>query len=394
MAKAFDMNDFLFRTTDGSKWEIPDAKTFDFAGFFDWMTDCRHLLLHKDELTWMEAQSAPDRGVDVFMNMSCGTQLAPHITLDIVDVLRALDISFVAGAGRQFCCGKIYRGRGRADAGEKMSEASVTRFSQWEAKTAVHGCHSCQIVYSDYIAKTDGDHPRVQNQHLTGFLERRLLELGDRVPWKKRLDLRVLIEGFGPELSPVHYEATLASARILSRIPGVEVMGNVSPPSRGAPCKTNVPGGPSVLSGLTPEEVAEVQAQLQAQADAVGANVISSNAHYCHREWSKFSTDRLAVRYYVSILAEALGCAPHPDRYQEYWKLGDPERVLQLTRANWESWGLAEDQARLVARKHFETHQAGFVNPQCACGGNPGKCTTGKYTLDVAQVAAPGGYDH
>ena len=163
MTKTFDMNDFLVRTTDGSKWEVPDAKTFHFAGFFDWMTDCRHLLLHKDELTWMETQSAPDRGVDVFMNMSCGTQLAPHITLDIVDVLRALDVSFVAGAGRQFCCGKIYRTRGRVDAGEKMSEAGVTRFGEWAAKTAVHGCHSCQIVHSDYVANTDGDHPRLEN---------------------------------------------------------------------------------------------------------------------------------------------------------------------------------------------------------------------------------------
>src|SRR5688572_5892070 len=79
-----NLNDFLFRTTDGSTQQVPDAATFDFAGFFDWMTDARRLLLHKSEMTWMEKQEVPGHPVDVFMNISCGTQLAPHLTLDIV----------------------------------------------------------------------------------------------------------------------------------------------------------------------------------------------------------------------------------------------------------------------------------------------------------------------
>src|SRR5204862_3504227 len=133
--------------------------------------------------------------------------------------------------------------------------------------------------------------------------------------------------------------------------------GRVAPPSRGAPCKTRVPGGPSVLAELTLDERRAVTAELEAQAAAAGADTISANAHYCHREWCKFSSDRLAVTYYASILAEALGAA-QPDRYQEYWKLYDSERVLQLTRPNWESWGLAEDEARLIAKKHFDAHQA------------------------------------
>jgi Fe-S oxidoreductase len=388
-----NLNDFLFRTTDGSAWQVPDAATFDFAGFFDWMTDARHLLLHKSEMTWMEKQEVPDHPVDVFMNISCGTQLAPHLTLDIVGVLRALGVSFIAGSGRQFCCGKIYRSRGRVDAGEKMSEAGVTRFTSWGAKSAVHSCHSCQIIYTDYVGRVDGDDPRLENFHLTTFIEQRLRELGDRVPWQRPIRRRVLLEGHGPELSAVHHEATESAGRILAMIPGVEVVGPVKPPSRGAPCKTRVPGGPSVLAELTMHERREVVAEIEAQAAAVGADTISANAHYCHREWCKFSSEKVAVSYYASILAEALGCA-NPDRYQEYWKLYDSERVLQLTRPNWESWGLAEDEARLVAKKHFDSHQAGFVNPQCACNGDPGKCTTGKYTLDVGQAPGVASYDH
>jgi len=389
-AQPFSVTDFLYRTTDGSKWEIPDAETFDFAGFFDWMADCRQLLLRRDELTWMEKQKAPDRSVDVFVNMSCGTQLAPHVTLDIVGVLRALDVDFVAGAGRQFCCGKIYRTRTRVPAGEKMSQSSIDRFTGWGARTAVHGCHSCQIVYSDYVDRVESAAgPGFRNAHLSTFLEERLRELGDRVPWKHEVRRRVLVEGHGPEVSPVHDAATKASARILAMVPGVEVVGVVEPPSVGAPCKTRVPGGPSVLSTLDGAERHQVLDEIEDQARRRGADTISSNAHYCHREWSKWATTGVDVTYYVSILAEALGCA-NEDRYQRYWKLGDPAKVVEETRPYWTSWGLDEAKALEVARKNFEPHFAGYVNPQCACGGDPTKCNTGKYTLakDIPTLAA------
>src|SRR2546429_6860506 len=36
---------------------------------------------------------------------------------------------------------------------------------------------------------------------------------------------------------------------------------------------------------------------------------------FCTREWSKLADDDLPVRHYLSIVAEALGCA-EPDRFQ------------------------------------------------------------------------------
>ena len=390
--KAFDLTDFLTRTTDGSKWDVSDAETFDFAGFFNWMNDCRQLLLHKDELTWMHKQQVPDHGVDVFVNMSCGTQLAPHITLDIVGVLRALGVSFVAGAGQQFCCGKIYRTRYRKDAGEKMSQASIDRFLGWGARGAVHQCHSCQLVYSDYVDRRRGSAAPVEftNTHVSAFIEQRLRELGDRVPWAKTVLRRILVEGHGPEVSPVHNAATEAEERILAMIPGVEVVGRVEPPSFGSPCKTRVPGGPTILAELTPDQRHQVLDEIDEQARRRGADTIAANAHYCHREWSKWATPNVAVVYYVSVLAEALGCA-NEDRYQRFWKLGDPEKVVAETRPYWTSWGLTEERALEVAQKNFQSHFAGFTNPACACGGDPGKCNTGKFTLakDLASAEKP-----
>ena len=138
-AAGIGTDEFIRIGNDGREWIARDKGT-DTADFYSWMVDCRRLLLTKDELTWLERQTVPDREVDVFVNMSCGTQLIPHVTLEIVDVLRALGVSFVAGTGPQFCCGKPFRTRDRQDAGVKVSQASLDRFMSWGATTATHVC--------------------------------------------------------------------------------------------------------------------------------------------------------------------------------------------------------------------------------------------------------------
>src|SRR5919106_3523422 len=72
------------------------------------LSDTCHVLLSRDEVNWFERQPGPDHDVDVFMNLSCGTQAAPHLLLDTVSVLERMDVSFVAVAGPAACCGKPF----------------------------------------------------------------------------------------------------------------------------------------------------------------------------------------------------------------------------------------------------------------------------------------------
>jgi hypothetical protein len=162
-------------------------------------------------------------------------------------------------------------------------------------------------------------------------------------------------------------------------VPGVEVLDVVEPPTFGPACKTLVPGGPGLYARLNDSERAQTSAELEAQAVARGADTIAPTDKHCHREWSKFATDRLAVRHYISIVAEALGCA-EPDRFQALWHLHDPAAVLEQTRRYWSSWGLSEEQAQRLVLRHFTPEHSAFV-PECACGGNPAKCNTGRNTL-------------
>jgi hypothetical protein len=371
------LEDFIRMGNDGRKWDSQDNDTWDSARFYNWMVECRKLLVSKNEVSWLERHTVPDRSVDVFVNMSCGTQLVPHVTLEIVDVLTRLGVSFMAGTGPQFCCGKPFMTHDMMDAGNKVTQTSVARFMDWGATIATHACQSCQIVHSTRAAH-DPDAAGLTNIHLTGFLENRLRELGDTVPWKHELPVKVLVEGH--DITPVHIESMHTVARVMGLIPGVEVVGRVEPPGRGAPCATDAPGAPSVLAELTDSERHEVVAELEEQAARTGASVIVPSAHYCLREWSKFSSERVAVKHYMTMLAEALGCS-RPDRYQQFWKLRNPAQVFELSRPYWESWGMSPQKARDAVNKTFEPHYTGFFNPKCACGGDPARCNTGKFSL-------------
>jgi hypothetical protein len=380
------MQAFLHRTNDGSLTADADAsQPFDFQDFFDFQFDRTHLLLSKSELGWMDTDAKPDRRVPVFVNLSCGTQLAPHLAVETVGILRALGVDFVSASSRQYCCGKIYRRVGREEAGEKMTGGAIDRVRAWGASVVTHGCPSCHIYYSDRIARDGID--GLSSLHITTFLERRLDELGDKVPWRNEVRARVLVEGHGVELSPVHDAVTRSVSRLIAKVPGVEIVGTVQATSLGLACKTLESGVP-LLASLEADERRRFESELEAQAAARGADTIVPFDKYCHTEYSKLALRGVAVREYLSILADGLGCA-QPDRFQELWRLHDPEQVVERTRSNWESWGVPEAKARAVAFRHFDREHSAFT-PKCACGGDSTKCNTGKFTLvkDIRNIQA------
>jgi len=375
---AVDLDGFVNKALDGSRREV--NKKFDFKGFYDYMSDMTRMMLSRDELNWIETQPKDRRTqVPVFMNMSCGTQFATHTSVETVNIFRALGVEIVAGLGRQYCCGKIYRVNEQGGAGERMTQASLDHFREWGATTAVHHCPSCQIVFNDYVTKNPDAAPGLENKHFSTFLEERLLALGDRVPWKKSVDARVLLEAYGFEaLTPVHAEVANTAERILRLVPGVRVVGRLEMPSQGAACLTH-PDGLQTHAKLTAQQIHDMQDELREQLRSRGANVIAPVDKFCTREWSKFSADDVPVRHYLSIVADALGCA-EPDRFQQLWRMGDTEAIVEATRPNWSSWGITETAARWLAVRQFDTGHTG-VDPKCGCGGQADRCTTGRFTL-------------
>jgi hypothetical protein len=361
----------------------------DYPGLFAWLREAERLLISKDEMTWLETRSVPDRRVDVFLSMSCGTQQTPHLLLDTVDVCEALGVNFAAAAGPAGCCGKPYIAQGNVQSGEAWIWAKAKWAQKIGARVQVNWCTACQATATTSAARRkiiEGeDHPVRETQTLT-FLADRLEELGDRVPWRTAVHKRVVSEGH--HWSPIHTQAWEANARILRLIPGVEVVDSYDGFSAESPCgwrareKAQGPwSGPE-----TTEAVIARRLELAEVIHNLGGDTVACQHQGCHKIWSKFAGDDMTVQHSVSILAEAMGCA-HPDRYQAATRIGDAAEIVEQTRNNWESWGLAEADAMALAQEYLvdERYAAGVT--ACSCGAGEG-CSEGLISIDVLRATA------
>ena len=357
-------------TTTGAAFESQDASDFDFTAFYKDFTDACRIHLAKHEVTWFTTYATPERPVDVVLNLSCGAQTVPNLMLLWVRLFDALGIDYVATAGTKYCCGRNFQRLGREETGERLANHAMDRFASWDPATNVQTCGSCYIEfgYQARLREAERGEKPFEVLHLNDFLLRRLRELGDDVPWKKELPRRVLLHAEGAEVHPTKAEARDTAIATMGLIPGVEFVGMADAPSLGMPCASTKVGGPKMLAHITPEQYRQTQDELVAQAKAAGADTLTTQHFGCHKEWSKFGSDRLPILHYLSLVGEALGVTV-PDRYQTLWRLGDLSQILERSRPQWESWGMAEERAREIVRKTYASGYASEV-PRCPCEGD------------------------
>jgi transcriptional regulator with XRE-family HTH domain len=364
----------------------PGYESGDASSFFALLKGPERLLVAPEEMTWYERKPDPDHPVDVFLSMSCGTQSNPNLLQDTVAVCDALGVSFVAAAGPAGCCGGPVWGKG---VGPQWAHAKVGNQRKLGVRTNVNWCTNCQLrLTSDaHRRETEGDyvHPVREVQLLT-FLEERVRELGDRVPWKQEVRRKVVAEGHWA-WTDVHRTAQVATTRLLAMIPGIEVVGLYDGHRPESPCAyraRNMVADRAVTDPppAPPRTTAEVRAKREQIADAVnamGADTVACQHQGCHLLWSYWTSDRLAVMHGVSILAEALG-VKHTDRFQAAARLGDPSAVLEQTRPVWTKWGIPEEEARELAEE-FSDPRFGAGVTRCGCGGD--ECGERLISIDV-----------
>jgi Fe-S oxidoreductase len=342
-----------------------DRTKFDPQGFYDAMRESKSLLVHRDDVEWAERFERPAGPVDALLAFGCAVQHTPHLMLEATAVFDVLGIDYTAVTGRQFCCGRPFqRLAGEQAVADRISEKSYERFIAYQPKVAVNWCGACQEQYNAVISdQTDLPFEVV---HVTKYLARKLREMGDAVPWKKKLRQRVVLHTHSQFL-PQQDIDTESILEILDMIPGVEYAGSVAPPSAGSPCDLTGPTAVSVLNSLSTEEYQRARKELEDQAHAAGAYTLVTAYHKCQMEWSKFSSPSLAIREWMSLLAEALGVG-YEDRFTTYWMLGDPEEIVARSRVEWQSWGMTEEEALDAARRHFVPQYVVDVH-HCDCGG-------------------------
>jgi Fe-S oxidoreductase len=337
----------------------PRVSDITFQEFYGAMVDRERLQVSRDEAVWAEDGGVPERPVDVLLNFGCNVRQSPHLQRDAAAVLEALGVDFAAVAGQKYCCGKIYAGYGFKDSSEQIITKSVKRLAAYQPKRTLQWCSACEMQFSDVV------HPNekydFKTEGFAAFLLERIEELGEEVPWKSDVKVKVLVHGHLGE-HPVRDAHPEIAMDLLKLIPGVEVIGYAKTPALDV-CD-NV--GQKIAT-IGTEEYQAAQAELEGFLAEAGADTLVTLYHSCTRELSKFASDNLAINHYVSLLARALGVST-PDRFSQYWRLADPQKVMEASRPNWSSWGITEDEALQLAHKYFVPSYAENV-PECPCNG-------------------------
>lgn len=337
----------------------PKVTDFTFPDFYQAQADRERMQVAREEMTWSESSTVPDEQVDVLLNFGCNVRQTPHLQREAVAVLQALGVRFAAVAGRRFCCGKPYSGKGLHDVAKDIVAGSVRRMASFQPKRAVQWCSACEMQFKDLVQPEIGI--AFGSDGIAEFLVERIDELGDRVPWQKEMKVKAIVHGHlgEHEVRDAHPSIVM---RLLDRIPGVQSLGLAATSALDWCDNVGVK-----MSSIGTGEYLAAQSGIRDHLTETGADVLVTLYHSCTRELAKFAADDLSVRHYISILAEALGVSM-PDRFSEYWRLGDARKVMEAARPNWQSWGISEEEALRLAHKYFIPSYADDV-PACPCNG-------------------------
>jgi Fe-S oxidoreductase len=316
------------------------TKKFDYAGYYRRIREIEKLAVPADDITWIEKYTRPTEPVDVLLYLGCNVLMTAHLAREVVNVFDALGVSFAAVGGPQFCCGIVHHGEGDTVAATRLSGATVGKFESFGAKQIVMWCPSCNRHFDEVVLRQMEISSSIT--HATAYLAEHV----DVLAFKHRVECRAALHTHTDGEQSEHDAA--AATTLLSSIPGVEIVDTVSAPELGYHCTD------AVVGRYGRDGFGQLRSELAEGALARGADTVVTLYHSCHRQWSGLTVPDLAVRNYISLVAESLGVSER-DHYQEFVKSGDNEQVVEASRAMWKSHGLSEWQARELVEKHFNS---------------------------------------
>jgi hypothetical protein len=329
---------------------MPD---FDYRGFFQRTQDMKRLQIAAEDVSWTERYEKPLRSYQYVLYLGCNVLRTPHIAADVVNVFRALDLDFVAVGGVQFCCGITWEGAGDTAIGSQVSGRTIERLASYQPEAVVMWCPSCDVHFDDVVLGRDGRSVPFEITHTTALLAR-LADEG-RIGWKRPVAARALVHAHAgaPDHESGQRRATadkLAASTLLRHIPGVQLTGTLeSPPDLGYDCAP-------ALVRLGRERFVRVRSRLERRARATAADTLVTISHACHREWCEIADDALAVRNYISIVADALEIQrTYRESPLTQFKQGlSPTEIVDRSIREWQSYGMERSEAEDVASRYFD----------------------------------------
>lgn len=292
-------------------------------------------------------QPAERRTAEILFYTGCNVLRTPHIVLNVMDILDALELDFDVVGGTSHCCGVYQFQEADLPTYERMGHRTFQRFGQSGASKVLTWCPTCTKNFDEL--EKDVEEPFFDLGHVSEFLAANIEALKARfVDQPKR---RVVIHehlGIG---------ATVDSIRkLLGAVPNLELVELVQDSGFSYAC-----GG---QAAKFKDRERAIHRGLAEGAVAAGADTIVTMYHSCHRALAGAEAvyPSLRVVNFTDILAEALGRGGHPDYYRLYKAGGSMDEAVAAARQFLSSNGVRVDEASvqsLTADIFDETGLAG-----------------------------------
>lgn len=291
-------------------------------------------------------EPAERRTAEILFYTGCNVLRTPHIVLNVMDILDAMQLDFDVVGGTSHCCGVYQFQEADLPTYERMGHRTFQRFGQSGASKVLTWCPTCTKNFDEL--EKDVEEPFFDLGHISEFLAANLETLKARfVEQPKR---RVVIHehlGIG---------ATVDSIRkLLGAVPNLELVELVQDSGFSYAC-----GG---QAAKFKDREQAIHRALAEGAVAAGADTIVTMYHSCHRALAGAEAAYpLRVVNFTDVIAEALGRGGHPDYYRLYKAGGPMDEAVAAARKFLASNGVRVDEASvhsLTADIFNETGLAG-----------------------------------
>ena len=260
---------------------------------------------------------AEKRTADVLFYTGCNVLRTPHIVLNVMDILDALELDFDVVGGTAHCCGVYQFQEADLPTYERMGHRTFQRFGQSGASKVLTWCPTCTKNFDEL--EEDVEPAAFDMGHVSEFLADNLEALKARFVADQPKRRVVIHEHLG-------IGATVASIRnLLAAVPNLELVELPQDSGFSYAC-----GG---QAAKFKDREQAIHRALAEGAVAAGADTIATMYHSCHRALSGAEAlYPVKVVNFTDILAEALGRGGHPDYYRLYKAGGSMDEAVAAAR--------------------------------------------------------------
>ena len=275
---------------------------------------------------------AEKRTADVLFYTGCNVLRTPHIVLNVMDILDALELDFDVVGGAAHCCGVYQFQEADLPTYERIGHRTFQRFGQSGASKVLTWCPTCTKNFDEL--EKDVEAPSFDLGHVSEFLAASVDALKTRFKPGQPKRRVVIHEHLG-------IGATLSSVRkLLAAVPNLELVELPQNSGFSYAC-----GG---QAAKFKEREAAIHRALAEGAVAAGADTVVTMYHSCHRALAGAEAIYpLKVVNFTDVIAEALGRGGHPDYYQLYKQGGAMDEAVAAARKFLQGNGVKIDEASI-----------------------------------------------